>query len=76
MMSDCGVLPFQLKDLRRTFKTHLLDSEYVEEREIDIWHNHGQHSDVARKHYTWAEYKSVKQRVANKIDQFLDEVGL
>jgi len=52
LMSDFGVEPFQLKDLRRTFKTHLLDGEYVEEREIDIWHNHGQHSDVARKHYT------------------------
>jgi len=76
LMSDCDVPPFQLKDLRRTFKTRLLDGEYVEEREIDIWHNHGQHSDVARKHYTWAEYKTVKQRVANKIDQFLDEVGL
>ena len=76
LMSDCGVPPFQLKDLRRTFKTRLLDGEYVEEREIDIWHNHGQHSDVARKHYTWAEYKTVKQRVANKIDKFLDEVGL
>ena len=76
LMSDFGVEPFQLKDLRRTFKTHLLDGEYVEEREIDIWHNHGQHSDVARKHYTWAEYKSVKQRVADKIDRFLDDVGI
>lgn len=76
LMSDFDFPPFQLKDLRRTFKTHLLDGEYVEEREIDIWHNHGQHSDVARKHYTWAEYKSVKQRVADKIDRFLDEVGV
>jgi len=76
LMSDFDVSPFQLKDLRRTFKTHLLDGEYVEEREIDIWHNHGQHSDVARKHYTWAEYKSVKLRVAGKVDAFLDEVGI
>lgn len=76
LMSDFDLAPFQLKDLRRTFKTHLLDGEYVEEREIDIWHNHGQHSDVARKHYTWAEYKSVKQRVADKVDAFLDEVGI
>ena len=74
LMSDFDLPPFQLKDLRRTFKTHLLDGEYVEEREIDIWHNHGQHSDVARKHYTWAEYKSVKIRVAKKIDDFLDRV--
>lgn len=76
LMSDHGVPPFQLKDLRRTFKTRLLDGEFVEEREIDIWHNHGQHSDVARKHYTWAEYKSIKQRVAGKIDEFLTEVGI
>jgi integrase len=76
LMSDFDLPPFQLKDLRRTFKTHLLDGEYVEEREIDIWHNHGQHSDVARKHYTWAEYRKLKQRVAGEIDKFLDEVGV
>lgn len=76
LMSDHGVPSFQLKDLRRTFKTRLLDGEFVEEREIDIWHNHGQHSDVARKHYTWAEYKSIKQRVAGKIDEFLTDVGI
>lgn len=74
LMSDFDVVPFQLKDFRRTFKTHLLDGEYVEEREIDIWHNHGQHSDVARKHYTWAEYKALKKRVAKQIDKFLDKV--
>jgi len=62
---------FQLRDLRRTMKTHLLDGEYVEEREIDIWHNHGQNSDVARKHYSWAEYKHLKTRVAKQIDVFL-----
>jgi len=76
LISDFDFKPFQLKDLRRTFKTHLLDGEYVEEREIDIWHNHGQHSDVARKHYTWAEYKSVKQRVASKVDSFLYQVSV
>lgn len=76
LISDFDVEPFQLKDLRRTFKTHLLDGEYVEEREIDIWHNHGQNADVARKHYTWAEYKSVKSRVADRIDQFLRGVGI
>ena len=76
LISDFEVEPFQLKDLRRTFKTHLLDGEYVEEREIDIWHNHGQHSDVARKHYSWAEYKNLKLRVAGKIDEFLRKVGI
>ena len=65
--------PFQLRDIRRTMKTHLLDKEYVEEREIDIWHNHGQKSDVARKHYSWAEYRNLKQRVAGRIDRFLEE---
>ncbi len=63
--------PFQLRDIRRTMKTHLLDGEYVEEREIDIWHNHGQNSDVARKHYSWAEYKALKVRVGTQIDVFL-----
>ena len=66
--------PFQLRDVRRTMKTHLLDGEYVEEREIDIWHNHGQNADVARKHYSWAEYKNLKIRVASRIDAFLDTV--
>lgn len=76
LISDFNVEPFQLKDFRRTFKTHLLDAEYVEEREIDVWHNHGQHSDVARKHYTWAEYKNLKLRVATKIDAFLRDAGI
>ncbi len=65
---------FQLRDLRRTMKTHLLDGEYVEEREIDVWHNHGQNSDIARKHYSWAEYKQLKLRVAGQIDKFLSHV--
>jgi integrase len=69
-----GFEAFQLRDIRRTMKTHLLDGEYVEEREIDIWHNHGQNSDVARKHYSWAEYKNLKVRVASRIDAFLDTV--
>lgn len=67
--------PFQLRDIRRTMKTHLLDLGFVEEREIDIWHNHGQNSDVARKHYTWAEYRDLKQRVALKIDEFLKGIA-
>ena len=65
---------FQLRDIRRTMKTHFLDDEYVEEREIDIWHNHGQNADVARKHYSWAEYKNLKMRVASRIDAFLNTV--
>lgn len=71
MVERFDMEPFQLRDIRRTMKTHLLDLGYVEEREIDIWHNHGQNSDVARKHYTWAEYRDLKLRVAAKIDQFL-----
>jgi len=74
LVIKCNFEPFQLRDIRRTLKTHLLDEEYVEEREIDIWHNHGQNSDVARKHYSWAEYKKLKLRVASKIDEFLDTV--
>jgi len=74
LVNKCEFEPFQLRDIRRTLKTHLLDEEYVEEREIDIWHNHGQNSDVARKHYSWAEYKNLKLRVASKIDEFLDTV--
>ena len=76
MIADFDLEPFQMRDLRRTFKTHLLDGEYVEEREIDIWHNHGQNSDVARKHYTWAEYKKLKTRVAGQIDKFLTEISV
>jgi len=74
LIDDHGLEPFQLRDLRRTFKTLLLENDLVDERSIDIWHNHGQKSDVARKHYTWAEYRSVKERVANAIDAFLDGV--
>ncbi len=69
LIEDYKIEAFQMRNLRRTFKTHLLDGEYVEEREIDIWQNHGQNADVARKHYTFAEYKALKLRVAGQIDK-------
>ena len=71
LVKQADMNPFQLRDIRRTMKTLLLDGEYVEEREIDIWHNHGQKTDVARKHYSWAEFKSLKLRTAQRIDEFL-----
>lgn len=74
LIADRNMAPFQPKDLRRTFKTILLDKGLVGEREIDIWHNHGQNSDVARKHYTWAEFREIKVEVARQIDTFLNNV--
>ena len=69
-----GLERYQLRDLCRTFKTYLLESGFVREREIDLWHNHGRHADVARKFGDWAEYRDVKLRVAQAIDTFLDQV--
>jgi integrase len=61
--------PFQPRDLRRTMKSHLLDSDAdLREEWVDIWHNHGRHADVARKHYDRAEYTRAKQKVAVAID--------
>lgn len=60
-------------DLRRTWKTWLLDAD-LDERDVDIWHNHGRHSDVARKHYDRAQYKDAKARVAAGIDQIMAEI--
>ncbi len=74
LIEKFNMAPFQLRDIRRSMKTHLLDRGYVEEREIDIWHNHGQNSDIARKHYTWAEYRDLKTRVSSKIDAFLTTI--
>ena len=74
IVKEYDLEPFQLRDIRRTMKTQLLDREYVEGREIDIWHNHGQKTDVARKHYSWAEFKTLKLRVAEQIDTFLHSV--
>ena len=73
-INEFSLVPFQLRDLRRTFKSHLLDLELVEERDIDIWHDHGRQNDIARKHYDWAELKAPKLRVAAAIDTFLDNV--
>lgn len=67
--------PFQPRDLRRTMKSHLLDSEDdLREEWVDIWHNHGRHADVARKHYDRAEYTRAKQRVADAIDKIVGMV--
>lgn len=53
-------------------KTHLVDAG-VDERWLDIWHNHGQTAGVARKHYIRAEYEELKREVATKLDAFLSE---
>lgn len=61
------------RDIRRTMKTHLADAG-VDERWLEIWHNHGQTAGVARKHYIRAEYEDLKRDVAAKLDAFLLEV--
>lgn len=58
------------RDLRRTMKTHLIDAG-IDERWLDIWHNHGQTASVARKHYIRAEYADLKWDVAAAIDSWL-----
>ncbi|WP_273185292.1 tyrosine-type recombinase/integrase [Hyphomonas adhaerens] len=63
------------RDLRRTMKTHLIDAG-VDERWLDIWHNHGQTASVARKHYIRAEYADLKRDVAEAIDGWLGPVLL
>lgn len=65
--------PFNPRDLRRTLKTHLIDRQ-VDERWLEIWHNHGQTAGVARKHYTRAEHHDVKVETAAEIDRFLRDV--
>lgn len=72
---DAKVEPFQPRDLRRTMKSHLLDSDAdLREEWVDIWHNHGRHADVARKHYDRAEYTRAKQKVADAIDKIVDKI--
>ncbi|MEO0697733.1 MAG: site-specific integrase [Pseudomonadota bacterium] len=58
------------RDIRRTMKTHLADAG-VDERWLDIWHNHGQTAGVARRHYIRAEYEDLKRDVAEQLDAFL-----
>lgn len=65
---------FQPRDIRRTMKTMLIEEKNIDPAWVDIWHNHGRGSDVARKHYDWAEYASAKRAVANAIDEIIDEV--
>lgn len=72
---DSGMERFQPRDIRRTMKSHLLDSEAdLREEWVDIWHNHGRNADVARKHYDRAEYSRAKQKVADAIDRILADV--
>lgn len=63
------------RDLRRTMKTHLIDAG-IDERWLDIWHNHGQTASVARKHYIRAEYADLKRDVAEAIDAWLGPLAL
>ncbi|MEM6625092.1 MAG: integrase family protein [Pseudomonadota bacterium] len=72
---ETGIERFQPRDLRRTMKSHLLDSnDDLQEAWLDIWHNHGRNATVARKHYDRAEYRRVKKRVADAIDRLLESV--
>lgn len=74
---EFGLSVWQLRDLRATFKTHLIEEERLDERHIDFWHGHGVNTDVARKHYDAAERRAMKLRAARAIDAFLsDSVGL
>lgn len=74
--ADAGAERFQPRDLRRTMKSHLLDADAdLREEWVDIWHNHGRHADVARKHYDRAEYTRAKQRVANAIDRIVETIA-
>lgn len=73
---DAGIERFQPRDLRRSLKSHLLDSEDDLRQEwIDIWHNHGRNADVARKHYDRAEHKRAKQKVVESIDRIIDKIA-
>lgn len=61
------------RDLRRTLKTHLVERG-VDERWLEIWHNHGLTAGVARRHYTRAEYTELKLNTATEIDAFLSGI--
>ena len=63
------------RDLRRTMKTHLIEAG-IDERWLDVWHNHGQTASVARKHYIRAEYADLKRDVAEAIDSWLGPLFL
>lgn len=65
--------PWNPRDLRRTMKTHLAEAG-IDERWLDIWHNHGQTAGVARRHYIRAEYADLKRDVAAAIDAWLGPV--
>jgi integrase len=66
---------FQPRDLRRTFKTLLIERNPELNRDwIDVWHNHGRAADVARKHYDRAEYTKAKMAVAEAIDTLMRDL--
>lgn len=73
--TELGFPKWNPRDLRRTMKTHLIDAG-IDERWLDVWHNHGQTASVARKHYIRAEYADLKRDVAEAIDSWLAPVLL
>lgn len=73
LVADEGLPALQLRDLRRSWKTHLLERELATEGAVDIWMNHGRNADVARRHYDFAERRALKLRVAAAVDALLGE---
>lgn len=72
-LTNQGIKPrFQLRDWRRTFKTEGRNRGLFEKHEGDIWHLHAD-KDVSERHYTFAEFRTLKMKVANAADLVLDE---
>ncbi len=63
---------FVLKDWRRTVKTAGLERGLFTKEESDKWHLHCD-KDVSEKHYTFAEFREPKLKVAAAVDLLVDE---
>lgn len=64
---------WQPRDIRRSMKTHLLDLD-IDDRDIDVWHDHGRNADVARKHYDRARRWRMKLRVKEGIEEIMSMI--
>ena len=65
--------PWTPRDLRRTFKTLLLDRGIPQEP-LDIWHDHGRNADVARRHYDRSRRWGEKEQVMEGIEALMAEI--
>lgn len=69
-IEDTGAAPFQLRDLRRTWKTCAADAG-IDRFTRDLIQQHAQNADTGSKHYDRADYSAAMRAAMDRWNEWL-----